>query len=133
MIEISRDKERLDIKAIHAFLTESYWANGRDIETVRTAIKNSFCLGVYLSNKQIGFARVASDYAVFAYIMDVFILPDYRGNGYSKQLMKTIIEAPELALCKTWLLKTSDAHDLYKQFGFTALESQEKMMERILL
>ena len=132
MVEISTDKNKLNAEMIHSFLTETYWAKGRTIEEVEKSVKNSLCFGVYLDNNQIGFARVLTDYVVFAYIMDVFILPEYRGNDYSKQLMKVIIEYSELQSCTTWMLKTSDAHGLYKQFGFTELKHSEKLMERIL-
>jgi GNAT superfamily N-acetyltransferase len=132
MIEISTNKNRLQIDVIHQFLTESYWAKGRTIDEVKKTIEHCFCFGVYLNNKQIGFARIATDYTVFAYLMDVFILPEYRSKGYSKQLMKAINEAPELQSCKVWMLKTSDAHGLYKQFGYSQLEYPEKVMERLL-
>ena len=132
MIEISTDKTKLQISVIHQFLTETYWAKGRTIGEVKTSIQHSFCFGVYSDNKQIGFARVATDYVVYAYIMDVFILPKYRGNGYSKLLMSTINAQPQLQNCKIWMLKTSDAHNLYKQFGFTELKHPEKLMERLL-
>ncbi|WP_400076402.1 GNAT family N-acetyltransferase [Winogradskyella sp. R77965] len=131
MIEISTDKSKLQIDVIHQFLTETYWAKGRTLEEVKTSIDNCFCFGVYLDNKQIGFARIATDYVVFAYLMDVFILPDYRGNGYSKQLMKAVNTEPKLQNCKIWMLKTADAHNLYKQFGFTELKQPEKLMERL--
>ena len=132
MIEISTDKTKLQISVIHQFLAEAYWAKGRTIGEVKTSIQHSFCFGVYSDNKQIGFARVATDYVVYAYIMDVFILPKYRGNGYSKLLMSTINTQPQLQNCKIWMLKTSDAHNLYKQFGFTELKHPEKLMERLL-
>ena len=132
MIEISKDKSRLDIKMIHEFLTETYWAKGRTVDQVKTSIEHCLCYGVYLENKQIGFARIATDYVVFAYLMDVFILPEYRGKGYSKQLMTIINEAPSLQSCKVWMLKTSDAHQLYSQFGYTELKHPEKVMERLL-
>lgn len=132
MIEISKDKSRLDINLIHEFLTETYWAKGRTREDVLTSIEHCLCFGVYIENKQIGFARIATDYVVFAYVMDVFILPEHRGKGYSKELMKIINEEPLLQSCKTWMLKTSDAHKLYKQFGYTELKHPEKVMERLL-
>ncbi|WP_456441926.1 GNAT family N-acetyltransferase [Psychroserpens sp.] len=132
MIEISKDKSRLDINLIHEFLTETYWAKGRTRDEVKTSIEHCLCFGVYIDNKQIGFARVATDYVVFAYLMDVFILPEHRRKGYSKQLMKVINEEPLLQLCKTWMLKTSDAHKLYNQFGYTELKHPEKVMERLL-
>lgn len=132
MISISTDKLKLQVEVIHQFITNSYWGKGRTIEQVKTTIDSCLCFGVYLNNQQIGFGRVATDYAVFAYLMDIFILPQYRGNGYSKQLMKAIVEAEELKDCKTWMLKTSDAHGLYKQFGFTELHNSAIVMERLL-
>tara|TARA_R110002096_G_scaffold287627_1_gene481282 strand:- start:504 stop:905 length:402 start_codon:yes stop_codon:yes gene_type:complete len=132
VIEISTDKSKLQVEVIHQFLTETYWAKGRTLEEVKISIEHCFCFGVFLDKKQIGFARIVSDYVVFAYIMDVFILPEYRGKGYSKQLMKAINEAPQIQSCKIWMLKTADAHNLYKQFGYTELKHPEKVMERLL-
>ena len=132
MIEISTDKSKLQIDVIHQFITNAYWAKGRTVAEVKKTIEHCFCFGVYLDDKQIGFARVATDYTVFAYLMDVFILEEHRGKGYSKALIARIHEAKELKSCKVWMLKTADAHGLYKQFGFTTLRSPEKVMERIL-
>jgi len=132
MITISTDKEKLQIYVIHQFLTETYWAKGRTLEEVKKTIEHCLCFGMYLDGKQIGFARLATDYTVFAYLMDVLVLPEYRGKGYSKQLMKAINEEPQLQSCKVWMLKTSDAHKLYKQFGYTELKHPEKVMERLL-
>jgi GNAT superfamily N-acetyltransferase len=132
MIKISTDKKKLQIDVIHQFLTTAYWAKGRTIEDVKKTINNCLCFGVYLDDKQIGFARIATDYTVFAYLMDVFILPEHTGKGYSKQLMKAINEESQLQSCKVWMLKTSDAHGLYKQFGYTELGHPEKVMERII-
>ena len=132
MIKISTDKEKLQIDVIHQFLTETYWAKERTLEEVKKTIEHCLCFGMYLDGKQIGFARLATDYTVFAYLMDVFILPEHRGKGYSKQLMKAINEEPQLQTCKVWMLKTSDAHKLYKQFGYTELKHPEKVMERLL-
>lgn len=132
MIAISTDKNKLQIDVIHAFLTNSYWAKGRSLEAVKIAVANSFCFGVYINNQQIGFARVATDYVVFAYLMDVFILPAYRGKGYSKELMKAIHEEPKLQSCTVWMLKTADAHTLYRPFGYAALSHPERVMERII-
>ena len=132
MIEISKDKNRLDVNFIHAFLTETYWAKGRTIEEVQKSINHSLCFGVYLDNEQIGFARIATDYTVFAYLMDVFIDSKYRSKGYSKELMKTIIGDKELSNCKVWMLRTDDAHGLYRQFEFKELTQTEIVMERIL-
>jgi len=132
MIEISTDKNLLDIEMIHNFLMDAYWSLGRTREEVEKTINHCLCFGVYHDQKQIGFARVSTDYTVFAYLMDVFILPEYRGNGYAKELIKTILEEPVLEPCKVWMLKTSDAHRLYEEFGFTQLQHPEKVMERIL-
>ena len=130
MIQISTDKTRLDIDLIHEFLSkESYWAKGRDIEIVKRSIENSLCFGVYLNNKQIGFARVISDYAVFAWLLDVFILPDFRGKGYSKRLISAIMAHEKLQSVVRWGLGTDDAHGLYSQFGFTPLQKPQNMME----
>ncbi len=132
MIEISTNKSKLQLDVIHQFLTETYWAKGRTLEEVKTSIEHCFCFGVYIEDKQIGFARIATDYVVFAYIMDIFILPEYRGNCYSKQLMKAINEAQQLKACKVWMLKTADAHNLYRQFGYTDLQHPGNLMERLL-
>lgn len=132
MIEISKNKSRLDINLIHEFLTETYRAKGRTRDEVKTSIEHCLCFGVYIDNKQIGFARIATDYVVFAYLMDVFILTEHRGKGYSKQLMNVINEEPLLKSCKVWMLKTSDAHKLYEQFGYTELKQPEKVMERLI-
>jgi len=128
---ISTDKSLLDIDVIYNFLSRSYWAEGRPSEIVRKSIKNSLCFGVYLNKNQIGFARVVTDYATFAWIADVFILEEYRGKGYSKQLLKTILEYPELVNLKRWILATKDAHKLYSRFGFDQLKNPERFMEII--
>ncbi|WP_167611962.1 GNAT family N-acetyltransferase [Maribellus sediminis] len=130
MLEISTDKTRLDIELIHNYLSnESYWAKGRTMETVRRSIEHSLCFGVYTDNQQIGFARVISDYAIFAWILDVFILEKHRGKGYSKLLMKAIMTHEQLQNLQRWGLGTDDAHGLYAQFGFTALSKPQNMME----
>jgi GNAT superfamily N-acetyltransferase len=130
MIEINTEKEKLDIAFIHNFISNlSYWAKGRSIEDMQTCIDNSLCFGVYLQNQQIGFARLVTDYAQFAYIMDVFIEPKYRGNGYSKQLVDYILKFETLQNIKIWRLATADAHGLYSQFGFKLLGKPETLME----
>ena len=131
-IEISKDKSKLQVEVIHDFLKTTYWANGRTLNEVKKTIDNCLCFGAYLDDKQIGFVRIVTDYVVFAYLMDVFVLPECRGKGYSKQLMESVINEPLLKTCKVWMLKTADAHGLYKQFGFTELKHPEKVMERIL-
>ena len=132
MIIISTDKGMLQIDMIHQFLTKSYWAKGRTIEDVKKSIKHCMCFGVYLNKKQIGFARIATDYTIFAYVMDLFILPEHQGKGYSKELMKAVHEEPKLKSCKVWMLKTLDAHGLYQQFGYSELKHPKKVMERLL-
>jgi GNAT superfamily N-acetyltransferase len=132
MITISKDKSKLQLDVIYQFLTNSYWAKGRTKEQVQTTINSCLCFGLYKDDVQIGFGRVATDYAVFAYLMDLFVLPEYRGIGYSKQLMNEIINAKELKDCRSWMLKTFDAQGLYKQFGFTELKNPDIVMERLL-
>ena len=132
MIEISTDKEKLDIRVIHNYLSnESYWAKGRTLETVQGSIENSLCFGVYIENKQVGFARVITDYAVFAWLLDVFILPEFQGKGYGKKLMEAIMTHNTLQGLRRWGLGTDDAHGLYKQFGFAPLHKPGNMMEII--
>jgi len=118
---ISTENSELNIDFIHQFLTNSYWAKGRTKEAVQTTLEHCLNFGVYIDSKQIGFARVLTDYAVFGYLMDVFIIEEHRGNGYSKKLLKTIMEHPELQGIQRWMLATNDAHELYKQFGFKPL------------
>jgi len=128
---ISTKKSKLQIDMIYKFLSEeSYWAKTRTPEQMQRAVDNSLCFGVYDGDKQIGFARVISDFATFAYIGDVFILNEYRGHGLSKWLMDTIVEHPDLQGLRRWLLATKDAHGLYSQFGFDTLRFPERWMER---
>ncbi len=129
--EISDDQLRLDFDVIHKFLSEeSYWAQNRTLEQTKTAIKNSICFGVYDGERQIGFARVVSDCATFAYIGDVFILEEYRGRGLSKWLMEVIVSHPDLQNLRRWVLATRDAHGLYEKFEFASLRFPERWMER---
>ena len=130
MITVSTDKTKLDIPFIQNFLKDVYWASGRTIEEVQITIDASFCFGIYLDNQQIGFARVITDYAVFAYVMDVFIDESHRGKGYSSVLIDAIINEQKLQKVRIWRLATSDAHFLYEKFGFKLLAHPEKMMEK---
>lgn len=114
---------------IHRFLTDCYWAKGIPREVVARSIENSLCFGVYFEAKQVGFARVISDYATYAYIGDVFVLDSHRGRGLGKWLMQCIMQHPRLQRLRRWGLVTQDAHGLYKQFGFTALKAPERHME----
>lgn len=126
---ITSDKDRLDIAYITDFIAQTYWAKDRTMENMRTCIENSLNFGVFLDGKQIGYARVVTDYYQFAYLMDVFIDEKYRGKGYSKMLMKHILNSNALKDVKVIRLATADAQGLYKQFGFTALSKPENMME----
>ncbi|TGD57675.1 GNAT family N-acetyltransferase [Flavobacterium humi] len=130
MITVSTDKNKLDVPFIQHFLKDIYWAAGRTMEEVQVTIDSSVCFGIYLDGKQIGFARVITDYVVFAYLMDVFITEEHRGKGYSSVLIKNMMEEPSLKEVKIWRLATSDAHFLYEKFGFTPLAHPEKMMEK---
>ncbi len=126
---ISTDRAKLDLDVIHKFLTRSYWAAGIPRATVARSIENSLCFGVYDNSNQIGFARVISDFATFAYVADVFILEPYRERGLGKELMASIMAHPQLQGLRRWSLATRDAHGLYAQFGFTALENPSRSME----
>lgn len=132
MITVSADKTKLDVPFIQNFLKDIYWAAGRTIEEVQTTIDASFCFGIYRNEQQIGFARVITDYVVFAYVMDVFIDEKHRGKGYSSILINAMISEPQLQEVKIWRLATSDAHFLYEKFGFKLLAHPEKMMEKII-
>jgi GNAT superfamily N-acetyltransferase len=127
--EISTDPARVDVRMVHEFLTKSYWAKGIPIETVQRSIENSTCFGVYHGRQQVGFARIISDLATFAYLADVFVLSSYRGRGLSRWLMECIVSHPDLRGLRRWMLATKDAHGLYAKFGFTAIGSPESWME----
>lgn len=126
---ITSDKNRLDIAYITDFIARTYWAKDRTLENMRTCIENSLNFGMFLDEQQIGYARVVTDYYQFAYLMDVFIDEKYRGNGYSKMLIKHVLECDALKDVRVIRLATADAHGLYKQFGFTELAKPENMME----
>jgi GNAT superfamily N-acetyltransferase len=131
---ISTDKSKLDIEMIHDFLSNhSYWAQGRSIDDVRKSIKNSLCFGLYNNDRQqIGFGRVITDYTIFAWLLDVFILEEYRGLGLGKYLMTTIFDHKETQHVRRWRLATNDAHGLYEKFGFRLIKKPELFMERSL-
>jgi GNAT superfamily N-acetyltransferase len=127
--EISTDRARLDVPAIHEFLnTKSYWARGRSFETVRRAVEHSLPFGLYLRERQIGFARVVTDYATFAWLADVYVLDEFRGKGLGRWLVEVILSHPELQNLRRWILGTRDAHELYRRFGFVELERPEFYM-----
>ncbi|HTR97743.1 MAG TPA: GNAT family N-acetyltransferase [Candidatus Acidoferrales bacterium] len=127
---ISTDPARLDLTMIHGFLTTCYWAKGIPLETVERSLEHALNFGLYEGERQVGFARVISDRATFAYVGDVFVLEPWRGHGLSKWLMRVIVGHPELQGLRRWSLLTRDAHALYAQVGFTPLAAPERWMER---
>jgi GNAT superfamily N-acetyltransferase len=126
---ISTDPERLDIETICDFLRRAYWANTRPRERTERALQNSLVFGLYEGDKQIGLARVVSDYSIFAYLCDVFIHEEFRSHGLGKWLIQTIMGHPDLKDVRRWLLVTNDAHGLYKPFGFTAIADPDHWMQ----
>jgi GNAT superfamily N-acetyltransferase len=128
-IVVTTDRSRLDLDVIHGFLTMSYWARGVSRDVVARSIEHSLCFGAFDGGRQVGFARVVSDRATFAYICDVFALESHRGRGVGKSLMAAIMSHPELQGLRRWTLFTRDAHGLYRQFGFGAAGQPERLME----
>jgi GNAT superfamily N-acetyltransferase len=128
---ISTDPAKLDVPAVHAFLTQSYWAEGIPLPVVERSIQNSLCFGLYEGKDQIGFARVVSDLATYAYLADVYVLEKYRRRGLAKWLMACVQQHPELQGLRRWGLVTRDAHALYEQFGFTRPAKPEGYMEKL--
>ena len=125
---ISTDPGELDVSMIHQYLSvESYWAQEIPVDIVEKAIANSLCFGLYKNGIQIGFARLVTDKATFAYLADVFVLEEYRGNGLSKWLMEVIQSYPELQGLRRWMLMTRDAQGLYEQFGWTVLDEDARL------
>ena len=128
---ISTDKSKIDLESVHHYLSmDSYWAQQIPVAVVKRSIENSLCFGVYDGTAQAGFARVISDFATFAYLGDVFILPEHRGQGLSKWLMEVIVSYPQLQGLRRFLLTTKDAHTLYSQFGFEQYAQPERLMAR---
>lgn len=129
---ISTDKKRLDLAMIHDFLAnQSYWSKDIPFEVMKKSIENSLCFGVYHQDRQVGFARVVTDYATTAYVGDVFILEPYRSRGLGKRLVKAIVDHPELEGLRLWFLGTKDAHDLYRKYGFKKV-AETPAMERLM-
>jgi GNAT superfamily N-acetyltransferase len=126
---VSTDTARLDIDAIHAYLTRSYWAEGISRDLVARSIDGSLCFGLYDGSRQIGFARVITDRATFAYLCDVYVLEERRGLGLGKWLMEAVVSHPALQGLRRFVLVTRDAHGLYAQFGFQPLASPGGYME----
>jgi GNAT superfamily N-acetyltransferase len=127
---ISTDPARLDVDAIADMLTRAYWAKGRTREAIARYLQYSLTFGLFDGNRQIGLARVVSDYTTFAWLCDVFIHEDYRGLGLGKWLMETVHSHPDLQSLRRWILATRDAHGLYKQYGWTPLANPERWMEK---
>ncbi|GAB4009458.1 GNAT family N-acetyltransferase [Spirosoma migulaei] len=126
---ISTDKTKLNLEVIHRYLSqEAYWCLNIPLEIVQQSIENSLCFGVYQGESQVGFARVVTDQATFGYLADVFVLPEHRGRGLSKQLIAFIMAYPQLQGLRRIMLVTRDAHGLYTQFGFTPIDSPENTM-----
>ncbi|MCH8025810.1 MAG: GNAT family N-acetyltransferase [Chloroflexi bacterium] len=126
---VSADRARLDIDAIHAFLTRSYWAEGISHASVTAAIERSLPFGLYHHDTQVGFARAITDYVTFAYLADVYVEEAHRGQGLSKLLLEAVLAHPQLQRLRRWMLGTRDAHGLYAQFGFIPLAEPQRWME----
>ena len=129
--EISTDPARLDVAAIHGYLTRSYWSPGIPIEVVERALRQSLCFGVYESagGAQVGLARVVTDYATFAYLCDVYVLEEHRGHGLGKRMMRELMAHPALSGARRVMLATRDAHGLYAGFGFLEAGAAKNLME----
>ncbi len=126
---LSTDPGLLDLEVIHGFIAQSYWAKAMPRTLVEKMIRHSLCFGIYRQAAQVGFARIISDFTTFAYLADVFILPEHRGKGLSKALMETILAHPDLQGLRRWMLVTLDAQGLYKQFGFKPVAHPERYLE----
>jgi GNAT superfamily N-acetyltransferase len=127
---ISTDRSLLDLRFVHGYLETSYWAAGVPAEVVRRSVENSLCFGVYISEEQVGFARVVTDRATFAYLADVFVLEEHRGRGLGKWLVEVVLSHPELRGLRRWMLATRDAHEPYRNNGFAELGRPGIFMER---
>jgi GNAT superfamily N-acetyltransferase len=118
------------VSLVHDFLSTSYWARGRSRDTVERSIRNSLCFAAYSGGRQVAFARVITDRAVFAYLADLFVITEFRDRGIAKALMKSILDHTDLRNLRRFMLGTLDAHRLYEQFGFTPVRHPERLMER---
>jgi GNAT superfamily N-acetyltransferase len=127
---ISDEAERLQPEVIVDYLARAYWSNQRPQAVIEKSLKHSLCFGVYENQTQIGFARVVTDHATFAYLADVFILESHRGHGLGRWLVQTILEHPDLQGLRRWMLATRDAHGLYAKFGFVPLENPDRYMTK---
>jgi GNAT superfamily N-acetyltransferase len=127
--ELTSDVSRFDVAAIHAFLSTSYWSPGIPRSVVERAIANSICFGIFHGSQQVAFARIVSDRATFAYLADVYVLEEHRGQGLARRLMEAILGHPDLQGLRRVLLATRDAHALYAKFGFKPLAKPDRIME----
>ena len=127
---VTTDKARLDLEMVHGFLKTSYWASGISADVVMRSVKNSLAFGLFRGDEQVGFARVVTDYATFAYLADVFVLEPHRGQGLGRWMMEVVFSHPDLQGLRRWMLATRDAHGLYRRYGFTELERPQIFMER---
>jgi len=126
---VSTDPARLDVDAIHAALSQAYWSLGIPREIVERGLRSSLCFGLYTQESQIGFARVITDAATFAYLCDVYVLPEFRGRGLGKFLVRAVLEHPDLQGLRRFNLVTRDAHELYRRFGFEEIKNPDRHME----
>jgi GNAT superfamily N-acetyltransferase len=129
---VTTDQARLDLEMVHGFLKTSYWAAGISADVVMRSVENSLAFGLFEGDEQVGFARVVTDYATFAYLADVFVLEAHRGRGLAKWMMEVITSHPRLQGFRRWMLATRDAHELYRRFGFAELERPEIFMEIVV-
>ena len=128
--EITSDKSRMNVKAAHAFLSQAYWSRGVPLSIVQKAFDNSLCFAVLSGSEQVGFARVVTDKATFAYLADVYVLQAHRGQGLAKRMVEAVQKHPDLQGLRRFMLATRDAHDLYSRFGFSPLSVPSRFMER---
>jgi GNAT superfamily N-acetyltransferase len=127
--EVSTDRARLDLETIHRFLSnEAYWSPGVARQVVERSVERSMCFGVYRGDEQVGFARVVTDGATFAWLADVFIVSGHRGRGLGKRLVAAVLQHPDLQGLRRWMLGTADAHELYRRFGFSELQDVDRFM-----
>ena len=127
---VSTDRERLDLVFLHGFLSkEAYWCLNIPFDRVKRSVENSLNFGLYHKDRQVGYARVITDYSTIAYLGDVFVIPEYRGKGLSKWLLQQVMDHPDLQGLRRWLLLTADAHELYKKFGWQPVVKPERYME----
>ena len=126
---LSTDPERREVRAVHAFLTSSYWAEGISLDLVRRSLEGSLCFGLYAPGGQIGLVRVITDRTTFAYLCDVYVLPAYQGRGLGRWMMQCVMGSPQLQGLRRWMLVTRDAHHLYESAGFTSAANPDRIME----